>query len=351
MRRPERIGLTVSLAVLLAGALSLAGCAAQRMSTSSSSAKGGAASGAEAQGSPSKKAEMPMEVAIALRIAPGQSWKSRFVSTSEVTWKLQGADGKEQTKTRTVGLELIAAQTVASLSGSTARIEIDEKEVRILIGGKFVDAPFKQFGPPNPVSFTLDTGTGKADFTGMEKAYADWMEAVKKGPAGEIIGKSFRLDAYVAQLKEIYGRPFTRFAGRKISKGSSTTTEKDFVLLFLGPGISLGPIPVEISTWYEGMEVRKEDGGHFLKAAGKSGGRKELAAEELARQLSEFGVPPPKEYRSSSEIGGQVSSLVDVMTGREVRATSQLRYSTSASFDGASVVQEIAGKTILEPAD
>lgn len=351
MRRPERFPLTVSLAVILAGALSLAGCAAQRVSTSSSSVKGGAVPGAEAESPHTRKAEMPKEVEIALRLAPGQSWKSRFVSTSEVTWTLKGADGNEQAKTRAVGLELIATQTVASLSGGTARIEVNETAARILRDGKFVDAPFRQFGPPNPVAFTLDTGTGKTDFTEMEKAYADWMAGVKAGPAGEILGKSFRLDAYVAQLKEIYGKPYTRSAGKKIPKGMSETAVKDIVLTFLGPGIVLGPIPVETSAWYEGMEVRKESGEHFLKVAGKYSGRKELSAEELASQLSEFGVAAPKEFRSSAEIGGLFNSSVDVMAGREIRATSQLRYSTSASFGGASITQEIAGKSLLEPAD
>ncbi len=352
MRRPERFPLTASLAVILAGALSLAGCAAQRVSTSSSSVKGGAVPGAEAESPHTmKKAEMPKEVEIALRLAPGQSWKSRFVSTSEVTWTLKGADGKEQAKTRAVGLELIATQTVASLSGGTARIEVNETAARILRDGKFVDAPFRQFGPPNPVAFALDIETGKTDFTDMEKAYADWMAGVKAGPAGEILGKSFRLDAYVAQLKKIYEKPYTRSAGKKFPKGMSETAVKDIVLPFMGPGIALGPITVETSAWYEGMEVRKESGEHFLKVAGKYSGRRELSAEELASQLSEFDVAAPKEFRSSAEIGGLFNSSVDVMAGREIRATSQLRYSTSASFGGASITQEIAGKSLLEPAD
>ena len=351
MRRPERFTLFVSLVVILAGTLSLAGCAARKTSISSSTTKEGAATGAEAQSPPSGKAEMPKEITIAVRLAQGQSWKSRFVSTSEVTWKLKEADGKEQQKTRVLGLELIATQTVASLSGGAARIEINETSARILRDGKFVDAPFRQFGPPNPVAFTLDTATGKTDFTEMEKAYADWMAGVKSGPAGEILGKSFLLDAYVAQLKDVYGKPYTRLAGKIISKGTSGSAVRDFVLPFLGPGIVLGPIPVETSVWFEGMEVRKESGEHFLKVAGKYSGRRELSADELAGQLSEFDAAAPKEFQSSAEIGGLFSSGVDVLTGREVRATSQLRYSTSASFDGASVTQEIAGKSLLEPAD
>lgn len=352
MRRPERFLLMVSLSVILAATLSLAGCTARKMSmSSSSSAKEGAGTGAVAPGTPYMKVEMPKEIAIAVRLEQGQSWKSRFVSTSEVTWKYKGADGKEQLKARSFGLELIATQNVASLSGGAARIEIDETSARILRDGKFVDAPFRQFGPPNPVAFTLDTATGKADFTEMEKAYADWMAGVKAGPAGEILGKSFLLDAYVAQLKEIYGKPYTRLGGKIISRDSSGTAVKDTVLLFLGPGIAIGPIPVDSSRWFEGMEVRKESGEHFLKVAGKYSGGRELSADELAGQLAEFAVLAPKEFRSSAEIGGMLSSGLDVMTGREIRSTSQFRYSTSASFGGESVTQEIVGKSLLEPAD
>jgi hypothetical protein len=352
MRRLERSALTISLAVVLAaGTLSLAGCAAQKISPSSSPAGGSRAPAAEAQDAQRKKAELPREVTISLRLAPGQSWKSRFLSTSEGTWRFKGSDGKEQVKTRTVGLELVATQTVASLAGNIARIEVKESAARILRDGKFMDVPFKQFGPPDPVAFTLDIGTGKPDFSEMEKAYAAWMAGVKEGPAGEILGKAFRMEAYLDQLKELYGRPFTRFQGRKLPKGISTAAVKDFILPFLGPGVALGAIPVEVSSWYEGMEVRKESGGHLLKAAGRSAGSKDLSADELAMQLSEFGVAAPKEFRSSAEIGGQFESSVDLMTGREVRATSQFRYSTSASFDGGTVVHEIAGKSLLEPAD
>jgi hypothetical protein len=294
---------------------------------------------------------MPKDVEIALRLAPGQTWKSRFISTSEVTWTLKGADGKTRAKNRAVGLEVVATQTVASLSENTARIEVNEASARILRDGKFLDAPFRQFGPPNPVAFTLNVKTGKADYSEMEKSYADWMAKVKEGPAGEILGKSFRLDAYVAQLKEIYGKPFLRYAGKRIAKGSPGDAAKDVVLPFLGPGIAIGPIPVEASAWYEGMEVRKEGGGHFLKAAGKYAGKKELSPGEIASQLAEFDVAAPKEFQSSAEIGGQFGSSVDVMAGREIYAASQLRYSTSASFEGSSVTLEISGKSLLEPAD
>lgn len=335
--------LVVTFALVLPGFLAFAGCAARKGTPPAST--GGM------QTSHGMKAEMPGEVEILLRLAPNQSWKSRFVSSSEVTWTLSEAGGKDQAKTRAVGLELIATQKVASLAGGIARIEVDESRARILRDGKFADAPFKQFAPPNPVAFTLDTSTGKLDFAEMEKAYADWMAGVKESPVGEILGKTFRLDAYVAQLKELYGRPFTRYFGKKLAKGSSAKAEKDFALPFLGPGISLGPVPVETSAWFEGMEVSRKKGEHLLKTAGRYSGEKELSAEELAGQLSEFGGTVPAQYRSTAKIGGQFNSAVDVLSGREVRSASQLKYSTSASFDGKTVTAEVVGKSVLEPVE
>lgn len=351
MSRPDRITPKGSVAVLLALVLALAGCAALKPPASDSPSKGTPARGMETPDRPVKKIEMPRNVEIALRLAPGQSWKSRFLSTSEVTWSLKGSDGKERSKSRAVGLELVATQSVKSVSDGVARIEVDESSARILRDGKFVDAPFRQFGPPNPVAFTVNVRTGATDFSEMEKAYADWMAGVREGPAGEILGKSFRIDSYVAQLKDLYGKPFTRLAGKRLTKGSSENTEKDVVLPFLGPGIAIGPVPVEASAWYEGMEIKKENGGHYLKTAGKYSGKKEMSAEELAGQLSEFGVAAPGEFRSSTNIGGGFAASVDLMAGREVYGTSQIRYSTSATFGGASVAQEITGKSILEPAD
>lgn len=351
MRRPERIALSVSLAVLLAGAFAVAGCSTHKASTRSAVSTAAPAPGAAAADLVGKKTEMPKELEIGVRLAPGRSWKSRFVSTSEVTWTYTGADGKAQTRSRTVGLDLVAVQTVVSVSGHIARIEVNEMSARILRDGKFIDAPFRQFGPPNPVAFTLDVGKGTADFSEMEKAYEGWMGGVRTGAAGEILGKSFRVDAYVAQLREIYGKPFLRVAGKKLAKGASAAAAKEMVLPFLGPGSMIGPIPVETFTWHEGIEMKKETGEHFLKVAGKYGGGKELSAEELGSQLLEFGVAAPKEFQSSAEISGLFESSVDVMSGREVAAKSQLRYSTTASFDGGTIQEEIAAKSLLEPAD
>ena len=100
------------------------------------------------------------------------------------------------------------------MSGGVARIEVRESSVRILQEGNYIEAPFRQFGPPDTVTFTVDTATGEADFSGMEKAYRDWMPAVMRSPVGDVMGKSFRVESFVAQLKQLYGKPFTRHAGR-----------------------------------------------------------------------------------------------------------------------------------------
>jgi len=262
---------------------------------------------------------------------------------------LRGNDGKETVKARTVGLELVAAQKVVSVVGGKARIEVAESSSRILQDGKFIDAPFKRLNPPNPVFFTLDVATGKADFSEMEKAYGDWMAAVKEGPAGEILGKSFRLDAYVAQLKELYAKPFTRFAGRTLSKEPRPGEAGEFVLPFLGPGVALGPVAVETTSWYEGFEAK--GGLHLLKAAGKYEGTVSWTAEEMKDRLDDFAVPAPSAFQPSGEARGQFTATVDILSGRELRSKSQLQYSATASFQGGTLSEEITGKSILEPAE
>ncbi len=298
---------------------------------------------------PGGRVTVPAEIGVAIALRPGQAWKSRFVSTSEMKRTLAGADGKATVKTRTVGLELVVTQTVASVAGGTARIEVAESSARILQEAKFIDAPFKRFDPPNPVVFTLDMATGKADFGEMEKAYEAWMAAVKDGPAGDILGKTFRLEAYVAQLKELYARPFTRFAGKTLSKEPAGAAAKEFVLPFLGPGVALGPVPVETTTWLEGFEAK--GGVHRLAAAGRYDGTVSWTPGELADRLADFGAAAPAAFRSSGEAHGRFTAAVDVLTGREIRSESQLRYSASAVFEGGTLTEEITGKSILEPAD
>ncbi len=335
-RRPVRLATFLVLALCVASSPAfLSGCATTGT--------------APAPGDHGGKAVVPAEITVRRNLKAGDSWKSRFVSTSEMKRTLTGADGKATVKARTVGLELVAVQKVASIDGSAARIEVDEISARILQEGKFIDAPFRRFNPPNPVSFTLDLGTGKADFPEMEKAYSDWMASVKEGPAGEILGKTFRLDAYVAQLKDLYSRPFNRVAGKTLSKEPRAGVAGEFVLPFLGPGVALGPVPVETTSWYEGMDVK--GGLHLLKAAGKYSGTVAWTPAEMKDRLEDFAAPVPAEFRSSGEASGTFVFSVDVLSGREVRSESHLRYSVTASWEGGTLSEEITGKSTLDPAD
>lgn len=327
----------------------LSGCATTGTAPGSAKGAAGAPPASEARGPHGGKIEVPAEITVSGTPNEGDSWNSRFVSTSEMKRTLKAADGKETVKARTVGLELVAAQKVVSVIGGKARVEVAESSSRILQDGKFVEAPFKRLNPPNPVFFTLDLATGTADFTEMEKAYGEWMASVKEGPAGEILGKTFRLDAYVAQLKELYAKPFTRFAGRTLGKEPRPGTAREFVLPFLGPGVALGPVPVETSSWYEGFEAK--GGLHLLKAAGKYNGPVSWTPEEMTDRLADFAAPVPSAFQSSGEARGQFAATVDILSGREVHSNSQLRYSATATFEGGTLSEEITGKSTLDPAD
>jgi hypothetical protein len=341
---PHRSLVTVSIA-LLCFALLPGACAANRGSAPAAGA-GGAEASAKA---PSPKAELPKEIEIPLRLSPGDSWKSRFVSTSETKRILVGSDGKETAKSRTVGLEVVAVQKVTAVEGTVATVEITEGETRILQDGKFIPAPYKQFNPPNPVSFTIDTATGKTDFDAMRRAYGKWMEEVKQGPAGDILGRTFRLAGYLAVLEEMYGKPFTRVGGRKLSK-DGTPTGKDVVLPFLGPGAVPAPVAVEGTIRYTGFEAKGRQ--HLLDVSGKYEGQPDFSGgDALAARLADFGKDAPKGFTGSGSASGHFQSSVDMMSGREVRSAGQLSYSAKWIFESGSLAEEVAGKSILEPAE
>jgi len=325
----------------------MAGCAANQGAVPAAPAGGTAPT--DNTDRPHAKAELPKEIEVALRLSPGDEWKSRFVSTSETKRVLTEKDGKETAKSRTVGLEIIATQKVVDVTGTVVRMEITEIEARILQDGKFVPAPYKQFSPPNPVSFTLDTATRKTDFSAVRQAYEKWMTDLKEGPAGDIIGKTFRLPAYLAVLEEMYGKPFTRVSGRKLS-AEETPTGKDVLLPFLGPGAALAPVPVEGVMRYTGFEAKGRK--HLLNVSGSYTGQPDLSSgDELAVRLSDFGRAAPKAFTGSGSAAGRYQSSVDILSGREERSTGQLSYTAKWVFDEGTLAEEVAGKSILEPVE
>ncbi|GAB4369439.1 MAG: hypothetical protein Kow00128_15610 [Deltaproteobacteria bacterium] len=343
-RRTDRSLRFVPPFLLLLAAIAFSGCQAMRAAAGPGGSTWKPASGAEYP-----KGKVPDRYRVTLTLSPGQSWSDRFTSTSEMTRTYTDAAGKKTVRTRSVGLELTATQTVASVAGDVARIEVRQSMARILQEGKFLEAPFRRFGPPDPVFFTLDLKSGVADFSEMEKAYAEWMDGLKEGPAGDILGKAFRLPAYLAQLKELYGKPFTRFAGKTLSRDLQAAGEKDFVLPFLGPGVFLGTVPVTTRSRIAGFEVAGSN--HYLKVTGEYDGPVSWSADELADRLADFGIPAPASFRSSGETRGQYDSTVDILLGREIRSESRMTYSATGSFDGGTVTEEITGKSLLEPVE
>ncbi|GAB4236086.1 MAG: hypothetical protein OHK0028_12940 [Deltaproteobacteria bacterium] len=344
IRFPAVPSLAVFSAVLLAS-----GCAANRGAVTTTSSAGAPAAVAKAA-SPHGKAELPKEIDISLRLSGGEAWKSRFVSTSETKRVLADKAGKETEKSRTVGLEILSTQKVTGVTGSVATIEIAEVETRILQDGKFVPAPYKQFSPPNPVSFTIDTATRKADFTAVRQAYGKWMADLKEGPVGDILGKTFRLPGYLAVIEDMYVKPFTRVAGRKVSM-EEAPAGKDVVLPFLGPGAAVSTVPVEASMRYTGFEAKGRK--HLLNVSGTYSGQPDLSsADELAVRLADFGrTAPPKAFTGSGSASGRFQSSVDILTGREERSTGRITYSAKWMFDDGALTEEVAGKSILEPVE
>jgi hypothetical protein len=340
--------LAIPSVAVLSALLLASGCAVKKGAVTTTSSAGGPASAGKTE-SPHAKAELPKEIAVDLRLSPGDEWKSRFVSTSETKRVLTDKAGKETARTRTVGLEIVATQKVVDVTGAVARIEINEVEARILQDGKYIPAPYKQFSPPNPVSFTIDAATRKTDFSAVRQAYEKWMADLKEGPAGDIIGKAFRLPAYLSVLEEMYGKPFTRVSGRKLSAGE-TPSGKDAVLPFLGPGAAVSAVQVEGAMRHTGFEVK--GGKHLLNVSGTYTGQPDLSsADELAIRLADFGATAPKSFTGTGSASGRFQSSVDVLSGREERSTGQLAYSAKWVMDDATLTEEVAGKSILEPAE
>jgi len=349
MRRSSSIRFLAIPSVAVLSVLLLAsGCAANKGAVTTTSA-GGSATAVKTE-SPHAKAELPKEIDVALRLSAGNEWKSRFVSTSETKRVLKDKAGKETVKSRTVGLEIVATQKVVDVADAVVRIEITEVETRILQDGKFVTAPYKQFSPPNPVSFTIDTAARKTDFTAVRQAYDKWMADLKEGPAADIIGKTFRLQAYLAAIEDMYSKPFTRIGGRKLST-EEAPSGKDVVLPFPGPGAAVSSVPVEGAMRYTGFEAK--GGKHLLGVSGTYAGQPDLSsADDLAVRLADFeGAVPPKAFTGTGSASGRFQSSVDILSGREERSTGQLSWFAKWVMDDATLTEEVSGKSILEPAE
>ena len=67
--------------------------------------------------------------------------------------------------------------------------------------------------------------------------------------------------------------------------------------------------------------------------------------------MSDFGRTVPKAFTGTGSASGRFQSSVDILSGREERSTGQLSYSAKWVLDDATLTEEVAGKSILEPAE
>ena len=147
----------------------------------------------------------------------------------------------------------------------------------------------------------------------------------------------------------MYGKPFTRVSGRKLS-GEETPSGKDVVFPFLGPGAAISSVQVEGAMRYTGFEAKGRK--HLLNVSGTYTGQPDLSsADELAIRLSDFGRTTPKAFTGAGSASGRFQSSVDILSGREERSTGQISYSAKWVMDDATLIEEVAGKSILEPAE
>lgn len=341
MHTPRSTTLSIVMTLLLfIAAIATSGCATGGSATSTNAAAVASANG-----------RVPDEIDIGGALAAGSEWKSRFVSTSEIRRVLKAGASPEKTVSRAVGLELVSTQTVSSFTGKLAVVEVDELAVRILQqDGKFIEAPFRAFNPPSKFSFSVDLSDGKVDFGNGEKAFREWSAAIAKGPFGQIVGRSFRVDDYVAQIREIYTKPFVRFSGKSVTTGGRSLGE-DLILPFIGPTTSLRPIAAPASAKLVGVETVK--GILYAKVAGEFSSPVAPRNEpsEVAAAYSDFkGLPVPTTFQRTASAHGSFTASVDANSGREVRSSRTFTFNSTTTSSDSVLTEEIVGKFVIEPA-
>lgn len=340
MHTPRSTTVSIVMTLLsLVVVIALSGCATGGPATST-----GGTAVAPASGS------VPDEIDIGSALAAGSEWKSRFVSTSDIRRVLKAGTSPEKSVSRAVGLELVSTQTVSSFAGKVAVVEVDELAVRIMQDGKFIEAPFRAFNPPSKFSFTVDLSDGKVDFSDGEKAFREWAADVSKGPFGQIVGRSFRVDDYVAQIRETYATPFVRFSGKRVTTGGRSLGEH-LLLPFIGPTTSLKPIAAPASAKLVGVETLM--GISHAKVAGEFSSPEAPRNEpsEVAAAYSDFkGLPVPTTFQRRASARGSFTALVDANSGRELRSSRTFTFNSTTTSGDSVLTEEIVGKFVLEPA-
>lgn len=273
----------------------------------------------------------------------GYTIKQELTSVTEAIWKLEVKDEAALERSRKTGLKVIALYEVVEREGDSAKIQVALEKVEVLKDGKFIQAPFMQFSPPNPLLFSVDFESETVDFTFLEKAYDDWVRGLQETAIWDVMGSTFDVTSYVAQLENLLSSHITEFAGSTMRLGEEDVGQRIFHLPFLGPAISVEPVMVEQKSGLRGVmelagrEIAMVEGEQFSDTLS-------VGTEVLAGRMELFGRTAPEYYESRGELAGKFRSRVDTDSGWAVETTRRFRSVTIVNFENGSLREDISGK-------
>lgn len=273
----------------------------------------------------------------------GFTTKQELTSVTDVVWKLEVRGEPPVERSRNSGLKVVALYEVLDRQGNRANVQVTLEKVEILRAGKFVQAPFVQFGPPNPLLLSVDFEKGAVDFSSLELAFDEWVKGLQESAVWDVMGGSFDVKAYVSQLENLLASPITEFAGKTMKLGEEDVVSKQFVLPFLGPAVSVEPVMVEHRSSLRGVmdiggrEIAMIEGGQFSDELS-------VGKDVLASRLELFGRIPPEYFESRGELAGKFRARVDSGTGWTVETTRKIRSVIIVNFEDGSLREDISGK-------
>ncbi len=280
---------------------------------------------------------------IAAGPGAGFTIRQELTSVTEAVWKLEVKDEAALERSRKTGLKVVALYEVMERTGDVARVQVTLEKVEILKDEKFIRAPFLQFNPPNPLQFSVDFATEKVDFSSLESAYDDWVRGMQETAVWDVMGRSFDVSSYVAQLENLLSSPLTEFAGKMMVLGEEDRESRTFYLPFLGPTISVEPVTVEQTRGLHGVmdlggrEIAMIDGEQFSD-------KLSLGAEVLSGRMELFGRTAPEYYESRGELAGKFRARVHVDSGWTVETTRRFRSVIIVNFGNGTFREDISGK-------
>jgi hypothetical protein len=273
----------------------------------------------------------------------GYTIKQELTSVTEVVWKLDEKEEVSLERSRKTGLKVVAFYEVVERKGDRVNVQVTLEKVEVLKDGRFIKAPFMQFGPPNTLLFSVDFGDETVDFSLLERAYDDWVKSLQETAIWDVMGSSFDVTSYVAQLENLLSSPITEFAGRTMRLGAEDVEERTFYLPFLGPTISVEPVLVEQKRGMRGVmdlagrEIAMIEGEQFSD-------KLSVGTEILAGRMELFGRTAPEYYESRGELAGKFRARVDTNSGWTVETTRKFRSVTIVNFENGMLREDISGK-------